>query len=418
MNRLRVHTSAFPILPILKTRPGILLVLLGMLVLGGSTALAGEFVSEDVYRLPPGETLRDDLYVGADQVYIEGTLDGDLYAAAAEIRITGTVRGDVFAAANSVIVRGPVGDDLFAAGNAVLIDAPVGGDLLAAGGGDVPGMPGIPTPLADPGVHLTERAQVGGDGVLMGGLVEMAGQIGQDLHAFGAQVRLRGRVAGDARVSAERLTVDPEARVQGVLRYSAPEELERVNAIAGQAVYEPPETEERPSPLMQVFRWGIRTVLVFVGFLLLGLALGRLAPGALQRPLQALQERPLETGIWGLVAAILLALIPLLSGVLVLFTWIFWGLWPAILVGLVLFGSILVLWTFSPVITGLWLGERIRIRLGSQLPMWMGLALGLAVLVFLGRLPYVGGLVYLVSFILALGGLLRGPRVARSAQAG
>ncbi len=414
MDRLHIHRH-FHGVPLRRTRFVALLALLGMLALGGSTALAGEFISQDLYRLPPGETLRDDLYVGADQVYIEGTLDGDLYAAAAEIHITGTVTGDVFAAANSVIVRGPVGDDLFAAGNAVWVDAPVGGDLLAAGGGNVPG---LPVSSAEPGVHLTERAQVGGDSILMGGRVEMAGQIGQDLHAFGAQVQLRGRVAGDARISAERLAVDPEARIQGMLRYSVPEELKQVDAVAGQVVYEPPETEERPSPLMQVFRWSIRTVLVFVGFLVLGLALGRLAPDLLRRPLQALQERPLEAGIWGLVAGILLALIPLLSGMLVLFTWIFWGLWPALLVALVLFGGVLLLWTFSPVITGLWLGERIRDRLGPQLPAWTGLVLGLAVLVFLGRLPYVGGLVYLVSFLLALGGLLRGPRVAPSAQAG
>lgn len=394
---------------------------LAVVLTAGSTALAGEFISGDVYRLAPDQVVQDDLYIGANEVYIEGTLDGDLYAGATVIHITGEVKGDVFAAANSVIIQGPVGDDVFAAGNGVLIDAPVGGDLFAAGGGGSAAfaMPGIPaTTIASPGVRVTSQAQIGGDAFLVGGLAEMDGHVMQDLRMFSGEARLQGRVDGNAEIRAEQIAVDAQARVAGILTYSTPEQMELPAGVAEQFRYEPPaRAEETARPLSRILGWIVRTILIFLGFLLLGLALHRFAPQTLERPLAFLRQDPVMTGVWGLVAGVLLAVIPIVSGLLVIFTWIFWGLWPALVVGLLLFGALVALWIFSPLLTGLWLGERIRERLGGETPLWLGMALGLAVLVLLSRVPLLGALVYLLSFVLALGALLRSTRVAPSEPA-
>ena len=49
------------------------------LTLGG-VALAAQFSEGEVYRLPAGQVIEDDLYVSAGEIYIDGKIEGDLVA--------------------------------------------------------------------------------------------------------------------------------------------------------------------------------------------------------------------------------------------------------------------------------------------------------------------------------------------------
>jgi hypothetical protein len=79
-----------------------------------------------------------------------------------------------------------------------------------------------------------------------------------------------------------------------------------------------------------------------------------------------------------------------------------------------LFGVLAMLWFLSPLITGLWLGRRLATALGREANDLAALLGGVLLLALLGRLPFVGGLVSLASFVLALGALI----VARRAGGG
>ncbi|HMQ54756.1 MAG TPA: hypothetical protein PKE64_09365 [Anaerolineae bacterium] len=71
-----------------------------------------------------------------------------------------------------------------------------------------------------------------------------------------------------------------------------------------------------------------------------------------------------------------------------------------------MFGTLVLIWFLSPLVTGLWLGRHLNLALGrapDYLPILIG---GVLILALLGRVPLLGWLVYLVSFIFALGGLL------------
>lgn|GEM_PF-4371680 len=41
---------------------------------------AAVFAGTDIYRLPAGEVITDDLYIAASEIYIDGTVEGDLIA--------------------------------------------------------------------------------------------------------------------------------------------------------------------------------------------------------------------------------------------------------------------------------------------------------------------------------------------------
>jgi cytoskeletal protein CcmA (bactofilin family) len=79
------------------------------------------------------ETIEDDLYAFGTNIAINGTIHGDLVAAGNIISVDGNVTGDVIAAGQSIMIRGQVGGSVRAAGNTIVLDGKVANDLLAAG---------------------------------------------------------------------------------------------------------------------------------------------------------------------------------------------------------------------------------------------------------------------------------------------
>jgi cytoskeletal protein CcmA (bactofilin family) len=103
-----------------------------VLALTPSPAAAADIRSGDV-TIATTETIEDDLYAFGTNIAINGTIHGDLIAAGNNITVDGNVTGDVIAAGQSVVIRGQVGGSVRAAGSSVVLDGKVTNDLLAAG---------------------------------------------------------------------------------------------------------------------------------------------------------------------------------------------------------------------------------------------------------------------------------------------
>ena len=394
--------------------------LLLLAVTGG--ALAAEFGGdEDVYRLAAGEVVNDDLYVGSGEIYIDGAVKGDLIAFGGYVEINGIVEGDLIAAGGGVVIRGQVMDDARVAGGGIEVSGTIGDDLFAAGGGgQAMGFPmqfgGRSIPQ---GIRIGNEAEIGGDGVIVGGGGRIDGHIGGNLWSAMGELELVGRVDGDAELQVGSLRVDEGSRVAGTLRYSSPDEASIPGEAAGKITYDAPqaETAQSASLIGKIVGWFVRTLLILVGFALLGWLLLRYAPALLTGPVAAIQEKPVEAGLYGLLAAALLIFIPILSGLLVVLVWIFWGTFSALTMAFFLLGTLALVWMLSPLVTGLWLGQRVLERAGREATLTVALLVGVFLLVVVGRVPFVGWLVYLLSFALALGGVLRSRRGAGEALA-
>jgi cytoskeletal protein CcmA (bactofilin family) len=113
-------------------RPLRLLALVLVLALVPSPAAAADIRQGDV-TIGTTETIEDDLYVFGANIAINGTIHGDLIAAGNNISVDGTVSGDVIAAGQSIAIRGQVGGTVRAAGSTIVLDGKVTNDLLAAG---------------------------------------------------------------------------------------------------------------------------------------------------------------------------------------------------------------------------------------------------------------------------------------------
>jgi cytoskeletal protein CcmA (bactofilin family) len=104
-----------------------------ILALSPSPAAAADIRQAQDITIGSTETIEDDLYAFGTNISINGTIHGDLIAAGNNISVDGTVTGDVIAAGNSIAIRGQVGGTVRAAGNTIVLDGKVTDDLLAAG---------------------------------------------------------------------------------------------------------------------------------------------------------------------------------------------------------------------------------------------------------------------------------------------
>jgi hypothetical protein len=398
------------------SRIGLAMLLVGVLVLlVTGAAFAAEFARAEYYRLASNEIVDDDLYVFGSEIYIDGVVNGDLYAFGGRIEVNGEVTGDVVAAGGAIVIRGLVGDDVRVAGAGIDILGTVRDDLLIAGGGAGPGGFTIPFQIGgrsvEQGVRIGSAAEIGGDVYIAAGSGEIAGVVGGDFAANMGSLLFGAQVAGDANLRAEEVRLQESALIRGALVYSTPARLARADRVASEAVYqEPPREDAARNLFAEILGWIWRTLLILVGFGLLSWLIMRFAPNLVIEPANTIDGAPVETALYGLAAALLLIFFPLLSALLVMLVWIFWGIFPALVTFTFLFGTLALLWFFSPLVTGFWLGRRIVQRARRSTELLIMLLVGLLVIVILGRIPFIGWLVYLISFVFALGGLLRSSR--------
>jgi cytoskeletal protein CcmA (bactofilin family) len=378
----------------------------------------------DLFRLPAGEVINDDLYVGAGEIFIDGTVEGDLVAAGGYIEVNGEVTGDVILAGGGLVINGRVGDDARLAGGGITVSGAIGDDLFVAGGG--PGWPGVPAfPMRinertiAQGVRVASSATVDGDAYVVGGQGVLDGSIGGDLFAGMGAIALGGTVGGDARLDASRVEVQPNSQVAGVLRYDSDDPATIPNGVAATVIEDDPVDEdeaqtEQPNLAWRVIGWLWRTFLIVLGFALLAWLIWQLVPGLVRRAESGVRARPVEAMLYGLLIAAFF--LPLLAAFVAL-AWIFWGWAAALATGFGLLGGMGLLWILSPLFSGYWLGQRLAARniVDGDLATFL---VGVLTIVLVARLlmliPFVGflvaGLIYLFSFAFTVGGWLAARR--------
>lgn len=218
--------------------PTVLLTMVFILVLFFvPTALAGETRTGNTIEIAQGEVVADDLYVFANKVVVNGTIQGDLVSFSTNLVLgpTGVITGDLIAAGQSLEIEGVVQDDARVAGAVLTIGegAMIGDDLMSAGFS----------------LETASGSQVGGSLTFGGYQALLAGSVAGDVKFGGNSLDLEGSVGGNAEVdvgSAQAnmpfnpfnfipgmpavpsvpagLTLGDNASIGGALVYQAPQE--------------------------------------------------------------------------------------------------------------------------------------------------------------------------------------------------
>lgn len=408
---------------------GVALATILVLALAG-VALAAQFEEGEVYRLPAGQVVTDDLYVTAGEIYIDGVVEGDLVAAGGIIEINGEVTEDVLAAGASIAVNGRVGDDVRAAGAGITVAGSVGDDVLLAGGGSgAQGMPVWPIQIGgrtvEQGVRILDSAEIGGDAIVAGGRGEIAGAIGGDLMVGMGAVTIAADVAGDATVYSGQMVVADSANIGGSFSYQSENPGAVPSSVAESIQIIPPAQSAGaaapppPSLAEQLLWWTISVVRALLGLLVFGWLLVKLAPQWSNDVAMTM-----ATKVWpvaGVGVIVIAAFVPL-TLIAIGIVWLFWDFFPGVAAtSLFLFGFWGVLWFASPLFSGYCLGKTLFKGQSSAL---LQLFLGALIIVLAARaaewIPFVGGflgwLIMVGSFGFTVGAILLARRQAMAAQ--
>lgn len=420
------------------------------------TASAFDGREGDEVVIGKDEIIEDDLYIGAEKVIVDGAIQGDLYAGANKITVNGVVEGDLVTGAQIITVNGEVQGDVIAFAQSVLINGVVGDDLRSGAAA----------------IQLGEDAQIGDD-LLFGGAsfeAKDGSQIGGDLLVGGAQALVGGDVAGNLLVGASALelrgavdgdvnahvnlseseqqegmppmffgpemniaipAVDPGinlkegASVGGDLTYTSSTTFDLPEDVIGGSVqrlepaYDKIERPAPPSRQALAGMWFLRLLRNIITLTALGLLLGALFPNFLASAEYQLQNEPLPSLGWGVVAyaAFYFALLVIFT-VMILGAVIFGFLSLGGLSGTIVVLGLLLLFalTVGFVLTVIYLTKIIVSLLGGKLilarikPEWANhkvypLLVGVVLLSIIIAVPVVGWLIKLIVVLLGLGAL-------------
>ena len=339
-------------------------------------AVSDKLRTGDTVTIAAGETVSNDVYAFAGTVRVDGTVDGDLVASGGLVDVTGTVTGDVLAAGGSVNITGTVGGDARIAGGTLSVGGAIKEDLLGTGG------------------QLT---------------ITTTGTVGEDLIAGTGQLTIDGAVTGN--VLARTGTYTKAGTIGGT---------EDVTITPRES--QPGQPGAAPTPTQQI----VDAVRHFLVVVLIGALLIWFAPRTYAATKTALQQRPLPSAGWGIVAIIgFIVLLIVALIVMILLAIVFGLLGFSDLVGIDILGGIIAIVGASlafAVVTGYVTDALVGVALaslvmrGENMTRWRELAVlaaGAAVVVILSSLPIVGPWVKLVVVLLGLGAILiawRGPR--------
>ncbi|WP_255192844.1 polymer-forming cytoskeletal protein [Natronobeatus ordinarius] len=333
-------------------------------------ALALAVVAVVVLGMAPGAVAaQSESGIAGTVVVEEGETVEEVSGIAGNVIVDGTVTGDVSGVAGNVYVTGDVGGNVDTFGGNVEITGTVGGDVNGAVGN----------------VVIADGATVGGEVNLAAGTV-----------------LIEGTIDGDASIAADTITLGEEASIGGDLTYDGDLEGE-TDAVAGEVTRDEslgptgfsitgPGIEIVPSlePLTTV----LSAVYAFFLNLVLGAALLALFPRFSADVADRVATDPVRSGLAGL--AVLVGVPVLLLAVAITIIGI-----PFSIVGA--FAFAFVVWigvVYGRFAVAAWLLEQADVD-----NRWLALVVGLLGGAILTQVPFIGGLVNFLVFLLGLGAL-------------
>jgi hypothetical protein len=296
--------------------------------------------------------------------------------------LTTPVYDDVIATGDTIVIDAPV-DSLIVAGGSVHVNAPVKGDLIAAGG------------------KVSVDSDVGGKVIAAGGVVEMNGSVGTNLLLAGGEVNVTKAttVGRDALLSGG--SVKNAGTINGTLKISG-SNVQNTGTAASTVIESSQQRGEGNGKEQRSEGYGslnwlgpFLALLMALGFLVIGLLLIALFPGAATTLEGMVLTQPVRTlliGAGGLIAGGIICLLLLITIV---------GIPLALLVALLLAATVTLSGLVTALALGIWIG---RVMKMTTSPLILFIA-GFVLLNLLQLIPIIGGLIWLISLLLGTGAI-------------
>lgn len=342
-------------------------------------ALASEFGSGPTFSLPAANTVSGNLYASGGTVNVLGMVTKDLMVAGGSVMVSGPVAANVMAAGGNVSLTGEVGQDLRLAGGSVTINSIVRGELLAAAGT----------------LSVGEQTRVSGDAYLAGGQITIDGIIDGVTRITAENVVINGTINRDVLIKARKVTVGPQAVINGNFSYQSPVQAEISTGarIAGQTNFQRLETAQRGAGSM-VWAWLIKLISVAVSAIVLYFLF--------RRGTTELAVRTANSFWFELLRGLIILVVTPILVLLLLVSIVGW-----VLALVALFAYLLMIFSAAilSVLTTTGLLQKYAFRTDPAVITWPKILLGALALLVLSLIPYVGWIICFGIFLSAFGAL-------------
>jgi len=343
----------------------------------------------DTYTFQEGETLRDNLYIGAGEVASDGNVFGDLLIGGGSVTVTGNVSGDATIAGGDISVLERVQGDLRIVGGDILVTENVTGDLMVVGGN----------------VRVLAGATVCKDLVVLGGRVVVQGNVNGKVRVIGGEVVLDSKINGNVDIKAsDGITVGDNAIIMGDLLYSGEDEsvlaVSEKAVIAGETIFKEGKIISASTFKTAMFAFFstfllIKLITILVVVALATIFLKKFSNNIAKSAVEHLGKKTL----WGFISLIVIPV-----AVAIFFASVF-----GIALGLLgLFGYIMLLvlaGVYSGVIFGAWM-DKLVVRKQEEVTVdWKNGVLGVVALTLIIQIPIIGGLAGFFFLLLSLGSI-------------
>jgi cytoskeletal protein CcmA (bactofilin family) len=367
---------------------------------------AAQFVGGPGFALPTDETRIGDLYFGGTMLRIEGRLDGSAMAGAQSVNVSGPITRNLFAAAQNVDVSGAVAGDVVALCATLNVTGRVGGAVRVGGGTVyVNGAVGQDVLAGCANMVVGKTAEVRGDIACACRTLEIAGIVRGDIKAVANDVVISGSIDGDVDVTvANHLTLTPDARVYGNLRYRSNEKLDLKNPdlVFGEIEHvqlpSPKELDDlkqlKPRPSIFVTFFLPFAVLSVLGALVVGFIIIAIWKHALNEALDRSLDHWGRTLGLGAVGFLIGPMTIVLAFALIL----------TIPAGFIAGAAYLVFVYLAKILTGMLCGRLLaRIFGAPEASLWWVAPIGIVLVYALTAIPYAGWVIWLAALAVGFG---------------
>jgi len=345
------------------------------------TSEATVFQAQENYLLSEEQKIDDDLIVAGSTLKIDGTVSGNLISAGRFLTQNGTITGSIFNASQYADLFGKIQGSVTNFSQHLTLSGQIKRNLLAFG----------------QNINLAQVSSIDGEATLYGAEILVAGVVLKGLRANGERIVISGMIKGDVNLNGKSITILPTAEILGNLTYKSPREakIQAGAKIAGETKWTEVQAKKPKRPTFKRFSW------VSFLFLLASIVTG-IVLMALFKPQVQKIKLTIQKSFWkSLGFGFVLAIVSPIGAIILMVTLV--GI-PLAVITTFLY---LILFYTAKIFTGLALGETvIALFKKDQIPMGWSLIAGLVLLYLLVGLPYIGWLIYALSFMIGLGGIV------------
>ncbi|SYZ74838.1 conserved membrane hypothetical protein [Candidatus Zixiibacteriota bacterium] len=351
-----------------------------------SLSFASQFMTRKTVSIGREEQIDDDIYIFSNNSKLYGRVNGDFTAFCYDINTVGEIGGNANLFGYRVDLNGTVEKSARLFGNIVNINGQVTGNLLAFGND----------------LSLGDKSSISRDANFYGQRMTIDGTVNGNLTVDGSDVVISGTINGDVKAEVEKLVIIPPANIKGNLHYTSKTEavIENGAVVQGQTDWKKPEKKKsEEGEGISAFTVLLRLIL-FIMALLVGLVLIFLFKNHTAQSVNQIDRKFWFTLAVGCLTFIVCTAVALFFMILII----------GLPLGIFLFGFGIMLFYVGKIYVAIYIGRLILRAVNRARPFALALEfiLGLIILTILFQLPYLGWLIYTLTFLLGMGAAVNG----------